>query len=76
MAAQPQARPNWLRWFAVGDPQRLGWWRLIRFASVDAGGNPVGKPIVSLTPTRHPRQFRNEQSADFAAAELNRQDGL
>jgi hypothetical protein len=76
MSAQMLPDRKWLHWFPAADPTHPGWWRLIRFAGVDTAGTPVGKPIVSNTPNNRPRQFRTERSAEWAARELNAQDGL
>jgi hypothetical protein len=64
---------NWCRWFPTGAPH--GGWQLIRFDSVDAAGNPVGKAIVAQTPTLRPRLFRTEQLAQLAANGLNIEEG-
>lgn len=64
---------DWTRWFATGGAH--GGWRLVRFESMDAQGNPVGKAIEALTPTLRTRLFRTEQLATLAAAALNMEEG-
>jgi hypothetical protein len=74
MAAQLKANP-WLRWFAAAEPSRSGWWRLIRFEQVDADGKPIGKAVVSMTPSNFPRNFPTEAVATGAAEVLNGEEG-
>ncbi len=69
------ARNEWKRWFPALDPDRPGWFRLIRFERVDAQGQPIGKPLVAMTPGNSTRRFHNEISAASAAAWLNREEG-
>lgn len=74
MSAQLSAQPiDWTRWIATGG--KHGGWRLIRFESVDAHGNPVGKAIEAQTPTLRTRLFRTEQLAMLAANALNQEEG-
>lgn len=70
------SRNPWQRWFVAAANGVPGRWQLIRFEQLDANGNPVGKPLVALTPSNTPRLFRSEESAEWASQELNRQDGL
>lgn len=64
----------WQQWFPGSDPDRHGWWRLIRFEQIDAEGKPVGKPQVALTPGNYPRQFPSEEIAQRAAKFLNAEE--
>lgn len=64
----------WQQWFAASDPDRHGWWRLIRFDQVDSDGKPVGKAQVAMTPGNYPRQFPSEAIAQRAAGYLNAEE--
>lgn len=74
--APEPVRVNWTRWMPAIAPGNSGRWRLIRFECVDADGQPVGQPLASMTPQGTVRRFPNVLRAEWAAAELNRLEGL
>lgn len=67
---------DWTRWLPAIAPEDYYRWRLIRFERVDDAGQPVGQPLVSMTPQGTERRFPNVMQAEWAAAELNRLEGL
>jgi len=72
MADQPASK--WLSWFAAPVPQSHAW-RVCRFESVDVDGQPIGKPLVSLSPAQQMRTFKTEAAANRAAQWLNFEEG-
>lgn len=74
-APEASAQVDWTRWLPAIAPEDHYRWRLIRFERVDAAGQPVGQPLVSMTPQGATRLFPNVLRAEWAAAELNRLEG-
>lgn len=68
-------RSAWQRWFPAADPDRPGYWRLIRFDEVGGDGKPVGKAIVNTSPGNQPRTFINEKVAQNVADFINQEEG-
>lgn len=74
-APEAPARVDWTRWLPAIAPEAPNRWRLIRFERVDDAGQPVGQPLVSMSPQGAERIFPNVLRAEWAAAELNRLEG-